>query len=327
MIIENHGISYETTRALKQELTFAYASNQFAIRNLQFSEKQYMTLGLYDEDGLFNNLALLLSDQCPHIVKAAVFLDDDKIQFKHRQEFGGSLLKQLDDVYQYMEIQNNVRTTYEGLRRVDQFEYDNSALREALVNAIVHRDYSVGGSIFVNHYKSSVEFVSLGSLPNGIGYDDVMEGVSKPRNDKLSQIFYRLELIEAFGTGIRKIISAYRESIKQPEIKVTSNAFIVRLPKLFEDNQITVKEAAPTYNIDENDLESKTTIPVNTFDMISVQQDILRQLEMIGYINRKSVQELYGFSQTKSGVVLREMEEKGLIVKKGKGKNTHYKIN
>ncbi len=277
------------------------------------------TLGLFDEDGLYNNLALLFSDQCPHIIKAAIFKGEDKIEFKHRQEFSGSLLKQLDDVYQFLEMQNHMNTSYNGLRRVDEYYYSPIALREGLINSIIHRDYGVGGSIFVNIYSNSCEFVSLGSLPKGIHLEDIYEGVSKPRNERLAQVFYRLELIEAYGTGIMKIMAAYTKSRHTPTIKVTPGAFILRLPVLIETTESdSVYENEGIYAID-----SKETM-VNLKGRESVLQDILRLIKEKGNITRLEVQQKYRFGQTKSGQLLNELEKNGKIIKKGNGKNSYY---
>ncbi len=319
MIIENHGTTYENTRSLIQSLSFDYAIKEFKARSINLEIKQMKTLGLFDEDGLYNNLALLFSDQCPHIIKAAIFKGEDKIEFKHRQEFSGSLLKQLDDVYQFLEMQNHMNTSYNGLRRVDEYYYSPIALREGLINSIIHRDYGVGGSIFVNIYSNSCEFVSLGSLPKGIHLEDIYEGVSKPRNERLAQVFYRLELIEAYGTGIMKIMAAYTKSRHTPTIKVTPGAFILRLPVLIETTESdSVYENEGIYAID-----SKETM-VNLKDRESVLQDILRLIKEKGNITRLEVQQKYRFGQTKSGQLLNELEKNGKIIKKGNGKNSYY---
>lgn len=320
MIIENHGLCYESTRSLEQNLTFDYVRQAFDKRQIPFASTQMQTLGFYDEDNLYTNLALLLSDQCPHIIKSAIFKGDDKTDFKHRQAFSGSLLKQLDDAYQFLKMQNHMDTSYDGLRRVDQYYYSPVALREGLVNAIIHRDYGLGGHIFVNIYKNSCEFISLGALPKGISLEDIYEGVSKARNEKLASVFYRLELIEAYGTGIMKIMTAYKDSSLSPEIKLTPGAFILRLPSFAKQkSENMVKEEAHTYS-------SRVEKTINLKDIRSVLGDILKRTEENGYITRKDIQDQYGFGQTKSGSLLRTLEEEGRLIKQGKGKNSYYII-
>ena len=95
MIKETDGDSYEEMRSLDQGLSFTYASAAFARNGLKFGEPQMKTLGVLSSEGIYTNLGLLLSDQCPHIIKAAVFSGVDQDVFQDRREFTGSLLKQV----------------------------------------------------------------------------------------------------------------------------------------------------------------------------------------------------------------------------------------
>ena len=182
---------------------------EFQKRNLSLADVQMKTLGLIDSDGLYTNLALLLSDQCPHIIKAATFGGVNQEKFQDRREFTGSLLKQLDDAYAYLDMRNQNVATFKGLHRTDNRDYPETAIREALLNAIVHRDYSVLASTLLSVYSNRIELLSVGGLAGGVSYDDIMLGVSYCRNKKLANIFYRMDLIEAYGTGINKIMSSY----------------------------------------------------------------------------------------------------------------------
>ena len=143
MIKETDGDNFEDMRSLNQELTFSKMQEEFQKRNLSLADVQMKTLGLIDSDGLFTNLALLLSDQCPHIIKAATFGGVNQEKFQDRREFTGSLLKQLDDAYAYLDMRNQNAATFKGLHRTDHRDYRETAIREALLNAVVHRDYSV----------------------------------------------------------------------------------------------------------------------------------------------------------------------------------------
>ena len=81
-------------------------------------------------------------------------------------------------------------------------------MREALLNAVVHRDYDYSGSIIINIYDDRMEFISLGGLVKGLTLQDIQSGASQPRNMVIANIFYRLDLIESYGTGIQKIMEA-----------------------------------------------------------------------------------------------------------------------
>lgn len=112
-------------------------------------------------------------------------------------------------MYEYISRYNRIRAEFSGLHRIDKKDYPEEALREALLNSLVHRDYSYSGSILISIFDDRIEFVSIGGLVRGISLEDIMLGVSVTRNEKLANIFYRLMLIEAYGTGVPKIIRSY----------------------------------------------------------------------------------------------------------------------
>ena len=139
MIKDTDGDSFEAMRSLEQNLTFQAAAKEFEARNIAFGVPQMQTLGLLSTDGIYTNLGLLLSEQCTHTVKAAVFEGTDQNIFRDRQEFTGSLLQQMSEVYEYIDRRNQVRSTFDKLRRIDTRDYPEVAIREALLNSLVHQ--------------------------------------------------------------------------------------------------------------------------------------------------------------------------------------------
>ncbi len=133
---------------------------------------------------------------------------------------------------------NRTAAIFKGLERVELSDYPEDALREALLNALVHRDYSYSGSIIINVNDSCIEFISIGGLSPGLSADDIRNGISHPRNRKLAEIFHRLRLIESYGTGIRKIYALYKECAVQPRIEVTTNTFKMVLPNMNASDSI-----------------------------------------------------------------------------------------
>ena len=136
MIKETDGEKYEDVRSLNQELTFTETEKEFEIENVSFGTSQQKTLGIMNADGIYTNLGLLLSDQCVHTVKLAVFKGTEKAVFQNRREFTGSLLKQLNDIYEFIDLNNNIRSEIEGLRRIDMRDYPPEAVREALLKDV-----------------------------------------------------------------------------------------------------------------------------------------------------------------------------------------------
>lgn len=227
---ESDGTAFDKMRSVEQELTFAHASQIFANSKVGSAQSNKRTLGLVDGDGYFTNAALLLSDQCGHIIRCAVYAGTGKGEFKVRKEFSGSILKQLDQAYAFLELNNCLRSTFDGLRRTDYSDYPKTALREALLNAVVHRDYDYSGSIIINIYSDRMEFISLGGLVKGLTLLDIKNGVSQPRNVVIANIFYRLELIESYGTGIQKILESYAGCSAEPVFSPAPASFVVALP-------------------------------------------------------------------------------------------------
>lgn len=120
MIKETDGDHFEDMRSLEQNLTFEAAKKEFSERRVLFGQIQMKTLGIMSQDGVYTNLALLLSDQCVHTIKAAVFEGTNQNQFKDRKEFSGSLFTQMNEVYDFIDFRNQTHSTFEKLLKISQ---------------------------------------------------------------------------------------------------------------------------------------------------------------------------------------------------------------
>lgn len=231
MIMESDGTNFETARSLQQELTFHEATTIFEKQGLKLGTEQQRTLGFLTVDGYYTNLGLLFSDQCEHSIKCARYLGNDKLDFQDRKEFKGSILTQVEEVFEYLTLYNAKSAHFEGLQRVEQESFPSYALREALINAVTHRDYSFSGSILIHLFQDRLEIVSLGGLVKGLTLEDIELGVSQSRNPKLANVLYRLKWIESYGTGLQRMKESYKQNHEQPFWTVGPNAFVVTLPK------------------------------------------------------------------------------------------------
>lgn len=303
MIRESDGISYEGLRSISQELTFEYCKDEFKKRKITFEEAQMKTMGLIRTlDNMYSNVAMLFSDQAIHTIKAAVFQGETKAIFTDRREFSGSILKQLDEVYKYIDMFNKTHAEIKGLYREDRRDYPEVAIREILLNAIIHREYSLSGSILISIYDDRIECVSLGGLVQGISLEDITYGISITRNEKIANVFYRLELVEAYGTGISKVFDSYQLEKKKPIIEVSDNVFKVTL-----------------YN---RNFKQESYSDLLTNDQIK----IVELIKMKGEVKRFEVENLLEISQTMAGRLLKELVDKGMLARKGKAASTFYKL-
>ena len=260
----------------------------------------------------YTNLALLLSDQCEVTTKVAIFQGTDKAIFRDRKEFSGSIIKQLDDVFQFIDLNNKTKASFSGLERIDKRDYPEEAVRESLLNSIVHRDYSFSGSNLINIYDDRMEFVSLGGLVSGLELDSIFLGVSQPRNPNLAAIFYRMMLIESYGTGIGKIQRAYKDFSKQPVFETAKGVFRVTLPN-------------------RNEMLNHTNLPKKRIVAVYRQPSSLTEKQLIlEYVNknkkitRKEAEAILNSGTTKAFKLLKELCTSGELQAIRSGKNTYY---
>ncbi len=168
------------------------------------------------------------------------------------------------------------------------------------MNAVVHRDYDYSGSIIINIYDDRIEFISLGGLVKGLTLKDIKGGVSQPRNTVVANIFYRLELIESYGTGIQKMLESYAGCRVGPEFMPAPASFVVILPNRNVENS-----------------------PADDLDL-SREERVLRLLAERGSVSRKEVEQLLGCSSFPANQILKILLEQQRIVKTGAARGTRY---
>lgn len=334
MIKESAGDSFEDARSLGQELTFRDAKRAFEDASVAWHEAAMRTLGLVDADGLFTNVAYLLSDQCQLGIKAAVFQGESKLTFRTRREFSGSLFRQFHDVAEFIDLYNETRSTIgPDFKRIDTRSYPVQAIREALLNLIVHRDYSFTGPALISMFDSRMEFVNLGGLPSGLTQADMMMGVSQQRNPKLAQVFYRLGLIEAYGTGVPKMMESYAGVANVPQFEMSDNAFKVTLFSLNArlDDGAPHAAAESTHEMARaSESGSKTSARESTarsFDDLSLsgkEKRALKLAESEGGLTRAMLQADLGIAQSTAAKVVKRLVGLGLLKSTEAGRNTRY---
>ena len=311
MIKESDGDTYEDTRCLEQNLTLRAAECAFDRYGVEFSVEKYRALGITQND-IYTNLALLLSDQCHHTTKIAVFKDEFCTEFRDSKEFGGSVFKQFEDAVNYLALCNKTASTIKGVVRTDKKDYPEEAIREALLNALVHRDYGFSGSIIINVNDSKMEFISLGGLLPGLSTEDIRIGVSQPRNKKLAEVFHRLRLIESYGTGIRRIFKLYENCPVQPSIEATANAFKIVLPNMNATG--AANESTPA-------LAEKAPVAITP-----QMKTVMDYLAEYGEMTDEDLQELLNVKKTRAYLLARQMNENGLIEIIGRGAGKKYRL-
>ena len=278
------------------DLTFDTAAGIFADAKVEFGKNQMRTLGFFDGE-LYTNLAYLISDQCTTGIKLAAYSDEYKTEFLNRKEVCRSVLSQAQRSMEFLDAYNPLRSKIIGLRRIDYRAYPEASLRESLVNAIVHRDYSLNSDILVSVYEDNMTISSYGGLRKGLGIEDIMMGISSPRNPRLAHIFYRLGFIESYGTGIPRMMGEYRDALIKPTIETSTNVFKVKLPAM-------VHAAVDQQSVD-------------------AIMDLGRSRKSF---TRPEAEKQTGESRSKTGAILSGMVEEGLLERIGNGKSVRYRV-
>lgn len=309
LIKADDGDSFEKMRSLNQELTFEYARKELEKHHIELNHQSLLNMKMMNAEGLYTNLGLLLSDQCRFEIKVLRYSKNDHLQFQDRKIFSGSILQSMQEAYTYINLFNHLGSRIEGLQRVDRNDYPLQALREAFLNCIVHRDYSLKGSTSITIYDDKIEFLSFGGIVNGFTTNDIIAGASVCRNDYLANLFYRLNLIEGFGTGLRKIFECYQNS-KTPLLEITDHIF--KLTLFNQNGNLSYDLKSFHY----------------TGNMVCEDQDeynvITHYLGTHYTITRNDIEKLLQTSQATSNRILRRMLDEKKIKKVGKGKNTQY---
>lgn len=200
------------TRQFNQQNKMLDHEKMFNLKLIKFENKKiYPTNTLLILLGLFENCA----------VKCASFKGVTMDIFTDKKEYKGDIFTLLEDANRFILNHIHLNAKIEGLYRKETFELPEIAIREALINAFIHRDYTnLGRDIKVGIYDDVLNIVSPGGFPNSITSTEVQNGRSEARNRIIANIFRVLGLIEQWGSGLFKIKQACHEfGLKEPIIK------------------------------------------------------------------------------------------------------------
>ena len=302
---------YEEELSHDQNLTFQEADKVFADKAIPFDENHKVSLGIKNFDGAYTNLGLLLSDQNQHVITIGVFQEKDVSIQRDRIDFSGSLLKQLEDTDKFIDFRNATAAEFKGLSRIDIRDYPPEAVREVILNLLMHRDHSCPYNTQIKIFSDRIEFVSFGSLPEGLTMELMESGISMPRNRKLAEIFLWLKFIERMGLGIQKIKDGYKDYNIKPDFFTDEVIFRVILP-----------------NINEARLDAKGRRDFTPGELMEAnEQDILNLFKTKKYITRKDVEDLIPVSRTSANTYLNILIKKGVIASTGRARSTKYYLS
>ena len=319
-------ICYETTFS---EIDITALSNRFAKLGKELTEDKLLNLKLIKaENGTIypTNALMILLGKFPHCtVKCARFKGTTMSVFTDKKEYEGDIFTVLENTQSFVLNHINLKGEIKGLHRTDTYEIPVPALREAIINALVHRDYiNQGRDIKVGIYDDVVNIVSPGGLPYQITIEDVFSGRSEARNRAIARVFRELNLIEQWGSGVKRIISnCLDQGLKHPIIQEKNDFFDVEIIRPQEDDKSFVPSENPNPTDDYGQLRMITD---DYKSLTNYEKEILLYLQKHNYITRRIVVELLSLQKTKAHEILSFLVEKGLLKKEGNGRSTSYSL-
>lgn len=190
--------------------------------------KQFKTnLEFYNDNDDYNYAAYLLADENGMSIKVAKYAGDTRVDLIESNEYGYcSLIKATKSVLDKLDTENHTRTKITGKERIEKRLWNEVALREAVINAIVHGDYTREIAPKFEIFSDRIEITSAGSLPERMTKAEFFEGYSIPRNKELMRVFKDLEMVEQLGTGVHRILKHYEQDC----FKFTENFTRVTFP-------------------------------------------------------------------------------------------------
>lgn len=196
----------------KQNLTFSQLKIYYEEKGFNINNNFLKQLDLYTDDGKYNYNAYLLADNNTVSIKFGKYAGTNAVDLIENEDFGNcSLIKATKNILNKIEIENKIFTKIEYPERKEIKMYDFAAVREAVVNAIVHNDWSNEYAPKFEMFSDRLVISSNGGIQDSTTKEEFLEGFSLPKNKELMKVFNDLDLVEQMGTGIIRILQSYNK--------------------------------------------------------------------------------------------------------------------
>ena len=284
-----------------------------------------------------NAFAILTGNGGLHVAtQCGVFKGTTKAVFVDRREYTGPLWEQIDEAFQFVLRNIHLGATIVGIYRQDIYEIPPDAIRELIINAMVHRSYLDHGTIQVAVYDNRLEITSPGKLPMGQTMERMKEGYSKIRNEALAHAFAYMNLIEHWGSGIPRIIDKVKAAgLREPEFiggEVDLRINIYR----GQDASNDINNANKVPDTTEEQPDTANKVPDTMEKMPDTTEEVPdneQEQQIYKYVSEKEsittaeTVVLLGVKDRRARAILMNMVEGGYLVKEGAARSTIYVKN
>ena len=290
----------------RQDLTFEQLRIYYDEHGKRLNDNFARSLELLTDSDKYNYVAYLLADENGNSIKVAKYSSLDRCDLTENNEYGYcSLIKATKSVLAKLDIENRTAATITPVERKETPLWDKVALREAVINAIVHNDYSFEVPPKFEIFPDRLEITSAGRLPESLTREEFFSGISIPRNKELMRIYRDVELVESLGSGIPRILRAYGEEC----FKFTDNFIRITFPVSGQGKS-----------------GEKTTQKTTQKATQKTAQKILHYIKQDASISRNKLAELCGISPDGIKWQLNKMQKNGVIRRVGPNKGGYWEV-
>lgn len=292
-----------------ESLSFFTLKNSYLEVGLRLNDDTFETnLKLINSRGKYNIMAELLSDNNRFSLIFVKFNGLNKASISQRSDYGDKSI-----IFGYKQLMNriaaeNICLSNTTVRpRIDTYLFDYDSVNEAIVNAIVHNDWSITEPQ-VSFFRDRIEILSHGGLPHNLSIEEFYQGISKPRNTRLMKIFSDLDIVDHTGHGVPIIIEKYGKEV----FKINDNHIIVTIP--FD------KQVMESINVGANVGQN---VDVNIND---TERKIIEMLINDPTLTAEKISMKIKKSKRTAERYLKALQEKGIILRTGSDKKGYWKI-
>lgn len=299
-----------------KKLDIISLEEMFRKNGKKLSQEKLFNLGLLKKEGdkvyISKGLGVILGLYENTNINCARFKGKNMDIFLDKKEFTGDIFSKIENIQMFLQNHLRVKSKFEGFQRKDFLEIPMLALREGIINALVHRDYSnQGRDIKIGIYDDIVEIISPGALPSTLTLEQIYSGRSEIRNRVIARVFKELNFIERWGSGINRMINLCRNAgMKEPQIREVGDSISLvffRTP----DTATLPPDIA--------------TLPPDAATLSEKEEQVLKYLSF-GRKTRVEIERELDLSSRRTREILRELQNKKLILMVGKGPRTSYEL-
>jgi predicted HTH transcriptional regulator len=313
----------------RQDLTFEQLKIYYQEAGFEVGEKFIANLELLTEEGAYNYAAYLLADKNGNSVQVAKYSGLNQVDLIENNEYGYcSLIKSCKQVLDKLELENRTATKITSKERLNHRLWNQVALREAVINAIIHNDYTNETAPKFEIFDDRMEITSAGSIPPGVEREEFFQGYSAPRNKILMRIFKDLDMVEHLGSGMPRILKAYPR-----EAYVFTTNFIRIVFPVSKKALALEKKGNSTRKSKEESTEEKTTgkkkLQERNYRKETTGKIADRVLELCRQNKSITITEIAKkLELTADGINfhMKNLQEKNLLVRIGGRKIGHWEV-